>query len=121
MTAQHASGMVLNMWPKIRFAVRTRAIRMLDKLDAKLAAYQRSSVAPGAANENSTSIWLRRGATMLAAVLLILAGIPMLVLPGPGILAILLGLSLLAGQFGWARRVLLRMSVLSRQALAGGV
>ena len=38
--------------------------------------------------------------------LIILAGIAMLVLPGPGIVAIALGLALLAGEFTWARRLL---------------
>ncbi len=35
-------------------------------------------------------------------------GVAMLVLPGPGILGILLGVSILATEFGWARRLLRR-------------
>ena len=34
----------------------------------------------------------------------VLTGVAMLVLPGPGILAILAGLALLATEFAWARR-----------------
>jgi hypothetical protein len=40
------------------------------------------------------------GFTMLAA------GAAMLVLPGPGVVAIGIGLALLAGEFGWARDLL---------------
>ncbi len=42
------------------------------------------------------------GATVL------LIGIAMLVLPGPGLLVILIGLAILAGEFAWARRVVRR-------------
>lgn len=41
--------------------------------------------------------------------ILILAGVLMLVLPGPGIVAIGVGLALLAGEFAWARRLLDRL------------
>lgn len=41
--------------------------------------------------------------------ILILAGVLMLVLPGPGIVAICVGLALLAGEFAWARRLLDRL------------
>ena len=44
-----------------------------------------------------------------AGLLLVGAGVLMLVLPGPGIVAIGLGLALLAGEFAWARRLLDRM------------
>jgi tellurite resistance protein TerC len=40
---------------------------------------------------------------------LLVAGIAMLVLPGPGIVAIALGLALLAAEFRWARRILLQL------------
>lgn len=42
-------------------------------------------------------------------VLLICAGIAMLVLPGPGILVIFLGLGLLGTEFPWAQRLILRI------------
>lgn len=40
---------------------------------------------------------------------LLLLGVAMLVLPGPGILAIGFGLALLSAEFVWARRLLDRM------------
>jgi uncharacterized protein (TIGR02611 family) len=43
----------------------------------------------------------------IAGPLLVLAGIAMLVLPGPGLVVIGLGLGLLAAEYAWARRILL--------------
>lgn len=43
----------------------------------------------------------------LAGVVLVLAGLAMLVLPGPAMVIIPLGLAMLAAQAGWARRLLL--------------
>jgi uncharacterized protein (TIGR02611 family) len=48
----------------------------------------------------------RRGGVFLVGVALLVAGAVMLVLPGPGIAVILLGLVVLAREFSWARRVL---------------
>jgi uncharacterized protein (TIGR02611 family) len=48
----------------------------------------------------------RRGGVFLVGVALLVAGAAMLVLPGPGIAVILLGLVVLAREFSWARRVL---------------
>jgi len=48
----------------------------------------------------------RRGVVFLVGVSLLVAGVAMLVLPGPGIAVILLGLVVLAREFSWARRVL---------------
>jgi uncharacterized protein (TIGR02611 family) len=48
----------------------------------------------------------RRGGIFLVGVALLVAGAAMLVLPGPGIAVILLGLVVLAREFAWARRVL---------------
>lgn len=48
------------------------------------------------------------------ALALIAAGIAMLVLPGPGILVILLGLGLLGTEFPWAKRLLERMKDLAQ-------
>lgn len=54
--------------------------------------------------------WLARGGRRLAVTLvgfaLLGAGIVMLVTPGPGIVAILAGLALLATEYAWARRAL---------------
>lgn len=49
-------------------------------------------------------VW--RTVVLLAGVMLIGAGIAMLVLPGPGWAAIILGLVVLASEYAWAHRVL---------------
>lgn len=46
--------------------------------------------------------------------LLLLAGIAMLALPGPGWLAIFAGLGLLADEFPWARRLLTKLKDTAR-------
>jgi uncharacterized protein (TIGR02611 family) len=48
----------------------------------------------------------RRGLVILGGFALLLGGIAMLVLPGPGLLVIIAGLALLAREFVWAERVL---------------
>jgi len=45
------------------------------------------------------------------AILVVLGGILMLVLPGPGLLVIVLGLAMLALEFAWAERMLERALV----------
>jgi hypothetical protein len=47
---------------------------------------------------------------------LLIAGVAMLVLPGPGILVIALALAVLRGEFIWARRLLERMKQGARRA-----
>jgi len=46
-----------------------------------------------------------RVARVLGGFILVIAGMLMLVLPGPGILTILGGLALLGTEFAWARRI----------------
>ncbi len=53
---------------------------------------------------------LRWVAVAVVGVTLILAGIVMLVLPGPGWLAIFAGLAVLAAEFTWAAKLLGRMN-----------
>jgi uncharacterized protein (TIGR02611 family) len=48
----------------------------------------------------------RRGAIFVVGVALLVAGAAMMVLPGPGIATVLLGLIVLAKEFSWARRAL---------------
>jgi len=50
------------------------------------------------------------GFTVLAA------GVAMLVLPGPGIVTIMLGLAILGAEYVWARRLLDRMKTKARDA-----
>ncbi len=52
---------------------------------------------------------VRRVFLIIAGFTLLAAGVVMLVIPGPGILAILLGLGLLAAEFVWARRLMERI------------
>ena len=52
---------------------------------------------------------VRRLFLVIAGFTLLLAGVVMLVTPGPGIAAILLGLGLLAAEFVWARRLMDRI------------
>ncbi|HXL23633.1 MAG TPA: PGPGW domain-containing protein [Candidatus Dormibacteraeota bacterium] len=52
---------------------------------------------------------VRRIFRIVAGFTLLLAGVVMLVTPGPGWLVILLGLGLLAAEFVWARRLMDRI------------
>ncbi len=52
---------------------------------------------------------VRRVFLIIAGFTLLLAGGVMLVTPGPGMLAIFLGLGLLAAEFVWARRLMERI------------
>jgi len=52
---------------------------------------------------------VRRVFLIIAGFTLLLAGVVMLVTPGPGMLAIFLGLGLLAAEFVWARRLMNRL------------
>jgi uncharacterized protein (TIGR02611 family) len=49
---------------------------------------------------------VRRGGVFLVGMALLVVGAAMLVLPGPGIAVILLGLVVLSAEFRWAQRVL---------------
>ena len=49
---------------------------------------------------------VRRGGVFLVGTTLLIAGAAMLVLPGPGIAVILLGLVVLSAEFQWAKRLL---------------
>jgi uncharacterized protein (TIGR02611 family) len=49
---------------------------------------------------------VRRGGVFLVGMTLLVAGAAMLVLPGPGIAVILLGLVVLSAEFKWAQRAL---------------
>ncbi len=50
----------------------------------------------------------KRVITVVTGFTVVLAGIVMLVTPGPGIVAILLGLAMLGTEFVWARKLLKR-------------
>jgi len=61
---------------------------------------------PGVLEENRPDEMLKRIARGAAGGVLLIAGIAMLALPGPGWLTIAAGLALLATEFAWARRLL---------------
>ena len=50
--------------------------------------------------------WFRRTGSEVLGWSLVVAGIALLVLPGPGILALVAGVALLAPHYQWARRIL---------------
>ncbi len=52
---------------------------------------------------------VRRVFLVIAGFTLLLAGVVMLVTPGPGMFAIFLGLGLLAAEFVWARQLMDRI------------
>jgi uncharacterized protein (TIGR02611 family) len=49
---------------------------------------------------------VRRGGVFLVGMTLLIAGAAMLVLPGPGIAVMFLGLVVLSAEFSWAQRIL---------------
>jgi uncharacterized protein (TIGR02611 family) len=51
----------------------------------------------------------RRVAVLVVGLFLLVAGLVMLVLPGPGLLVTMAGLAVLATEFAWARRLLDRV------------
>jgi hypothetical protein len=75
-----------------------------------------ASTEPDAAPARTRLRLLRKAAVAVAGVALILAGIVMMVLPGPGIVAILAGLGLLGTEFPAARRASERLNGYARTA-----
>ena len=64
-----------------------------------------------------TGRFARRVLITIAGVIVILAGIAMLVLPGPGLLTIVLGLMILGSEFEFARRWVERIKFRMRQGV----
>ena len=64
-----------------------------------------------------TPVWnfVRRALVLVFGVLVLLIGIAMIVLPGPAIVVIPLGLAILATEFLWARRLLLSARMRARK------
>ncbi|HJT80734.1 MAG TPA: PGPGW domain-containing protein [Chthoniobacterales bacterium] len=61
---------------------------------------------------------LRRTVVGVVGATILLIGVLLMVLPGPGILVILIGLAVLGSEFVWARRMIRRARVLGRQGHA---
>lgn len=57
----------------------------------------------------SSLVWARRIAVAVIGATLLLIGLILLVVPGPGLLVLALGLAVLAAEFTWARRWLRRL------------
>ena len=50
--------------------------------------------------------WARQGGVTVVGISMLAGGVAMLVLPGPGLAVILLGLAVLATEYDWAARLL---------------
>jgi len=61
----------------------------------------------------------KRVITVVVGLTLLLLGLAMFLLPGPGLLVFLLGLILLSGEFVWARWLLRRVKGLIRKTGIG--
>jgi uncharacterized protein (TIGR02611 family) len=59
----------------------------------------------------------RRMAVLVVGVVVLAAGLAMLVLPGPGVIVLILGLAILATEFAWAERALDRTSDTAAKAM----
>ncbi|MFK7957309.1 MAG: PGPGW domain-containing protein [Lysobacterales bacterium] len=67
---------------------------------------------------NLTNIWPERPLVTAAGFVFCLAGLVMLVLPGPGALLLALGLSVLGSEYLWARKLMRRLrNMLARRGL----
>lgn len=60
--------------------------------------------------------WLKRSAVTLVGVCLVLGGIALIPLPGPGMLLVVAGLAVLATEYVWARRLLRRAKTEAERA-----
>jgi Putative transmembrane protein (PGPGW) len=65
-------------------------------------------------------VTVRKIAVGSAGTLLVLAGLALLVLPGPGVLLIALGLIVLSLEFEWAVRLIRRIGKWLRKEAPGG-
>jgi len=59
----------------------------------------------------------RRAVVTVAGVVVILAGLALCVLPGPGMLTVAAGLAILATEYDWARRLLHRVRHTARTTI----
>lgn len=86
-----------------------------DRAEAEAEAEAKTDLEPARQGKAPVRL-LRKIAVAVLGVGLIIAGIAMLVLPGPGIVAILAGLGLLGTEFPRARRVSERLNGYARTA-----
>src|ERR1700748_672358 len=93
------------------FSMPSEAVANLDRETSS-----RAQSLPSAHRASEASLMIvrtveqvRRAFRIVAGFTLLLVGVVMIVTPGPGWLVIFLGLSLLAAEFIWARRLMERM------------
>ena len=67
---------------------------------------RRAPTRPGAGTATPLLRWARKAAITAAGLGLLAGGVAMLVLPGPGLAVIALGLAVLATEYDWAARLL---------------
>ena len=70
------------------------------------AAARRAPTRPGAGPAVPLLRWARKGGITVAGLVMLAGGVAMLVLPGPGLAVIALGLAVLATEYEWAARLL---------------
>lgn len=72
----------------------------------------------GGSEPARSAVWrrVRLVAVTIVGGILTLAGLAMLVLPGPGLLALIAGLAILASEYAWARRHLDRAKRAAQKA-----
>ena len=58
---------------------------------------------------------IRRSVVAIVGITIVLVGLLLVFLPGPGALVILIGLAVLGTEFVWARRIILRARALGKQ------
>lgn len=70
------------------------------------------------ADSPSTGVWrrVRLVAVTVVGAFLVVAGLAMIVLPGPGLLVLIAGLAVLATEYAWARRHLDRAKRAAQKA-----
>jgi len=73
------------------------------------AVFQPASSPSGAGMTTPLLRWARKGGITVAGISMLAGGVAMLVLPGPGLAVILLGLAVLATEYDWAARLLARL------------
>jgi hypothetical protein len=59
----------------------------------------------------------RKALTISIGIVLLVVGLALLILPGPGLPLIIVGLTLLSTHFAWARRLRARVADLGKQGL----
>jgi uncharacterized protein (TIGR02611 family) len=67
---------------------------------------RRAPTRPGAGTATPLLRWARKGGITVAGLAMLAGGVAMLVLPGPGLAVIALGLAVLATEYDWAARLL---------------